>query len=361
MNIISLFVSNKKVTISVTVVVAILFFVSSFSRSAIAQRNETTFKVIGYFPISLTTQLDTSKVPFSKLTHANLAFVNPDSQGNFNQNYAALKPFIKSAHDHGVKVLYSIGGGSSPKEYHELFKSRTDRQKVIKNLILKAKEYSIDGIDVDLELGYVFGPKSMANSRSFPRENPLIPPADLNYPTFIIELSQAIKAENMLLTVALPGRPDLKVVTKEVLAQFDFVNVMTYDKTMPSRPDRQGNHSTYVDAMDDVDYYRNELMVPKEKIILGVPFYGRGFGPGLEDPVIAYMTYNDIVSEYPGSEWVDHWHFPNGYIMYYNGIPTIKNKAEFARGEAGGIMIWHILQDAVGRKSLLNAIYEVVR
>ncbi|HUQ66124.1 MAG TPA: hypothetical protein VM101_08215 [Flavitalea sp.] len=71
------------------------------------------------------------------------------------------------------------------------------------------------------------------------------------------------------------------------------------------------------------------------------------------------MTYKEIVSTYPGAEWVDHWHLPNGYIMYYNGIPTIKNKTQLAKKNAAGIMIWEVMYDLPdGRKSLLNAIYE---
>ena len=67
------------------------------------------------------------------------------------------------------------------------------------------------------------------------------------------------------------------------------------------------------------------------------------------------MIYNEIVSTYAGAEWVDHWHLPNGYIMYYNGITTIKDKTQLAMKQAAGIMIWELTYDLPGRKSLLNA------
>jgi len=72
----------------------ILFFVSIISLTLSAQ-NSSSFKIIGYYPIDQAMKVDTSEVPFSKLTHINLAFVNPDSLGNLNQNFGALKPFIK--------------------------------------------------------------------------------------------------------------------------------------------------------------------------------------------------------------------------------------------------------------------------
>jgi GH18 family chitinase len=338
----------------------ILILICIFSYETGAQNPKSDFKIVGYYSITSTMATDTSLVPFDKLTHIMLAFVNPDVSGNFNRNFDGLVPFIKAAHRHDVKVLLSTGGGASPEEYHALLKQSTTRQRVIENLVAKVIQCDADGVDVDLELGYVFGPNGMAISRSFPRENPAIPMADPNYGIFIKELAQALRSRNKLITVALPSRP-ADVVTQEVLSQFDFINIMSYDHTGQSRPDRPGNHATYVDAMDDLDYYRFTLMVPKEKLVLGVPFYGRGFGPGLSDPVIAYMKYSDIVSTYAGAEWVDHWDLPNGYIMYYNGIPTIKNKTKLAKKEAAGIMIWELHYDASGRKSLLNAINEALR
>ncbi len=318
----------------------ILVFVSISSLALSAQNTSSAFKIIGYYPIDQAMKVDTSEVPFDKLTHIDLAFVNPDSLGNLNQDFGALIPFIKAAHSHSVKILYSIGGGSYQGQYHALLKEGK-RQELIKNLVAKVLQYDVDGIDVDLESGYAFGSET-----------------DPNYGIFIRELAQSLKSKNKLITAALPSSPG-NVVTHEVLTQFDFINIMSYDHTGPWSPDRAENHASYPDAMDDLNYYLNTLKVPKDKLVLGVPFYGHGFGPGLNDPVIGWMTYKEIVSTYAGAEWVDHWHLPNGYIMYYNGILTIKNKTQLAMKEAAGIMIWEIMYDfPSGRKSLLNAIYE---
>jgi GH18 family chitinase len=316
-----------------------ILFVSAVSFTLNAQNTASSFKIVGYYPIDQAMNADTSEVPFNRLTHIILAFVNPDSVGNLYQDFSALTTFIKAAHIHNVKVLYSIGGGSYQAQYHALLKEGK-RQELIKNMVSKVLQYDADGIDVDLESGYAFGSET-----------------DPNYGIFIKELAQSLKSKNKLITAALPSSPG-NVVTHEVLTQFDFINIMSYDHTGPWSPDRAENHASYSDAMDDLKYYLNTLKVPKDKLILGVPFYGHGFGPALTDPVIPWMIYKEIVSTYPGAEWVDHWHLPNGYIMYYNGIPTIKNKTRLAMKQVAGIMIWELTYDLPGRKSLLNAIYQ---
>jgi GH18 family chitinase len=318
---------------------SILLFTSITSQTVLAQSTLSSFKIVGYYPIDQAMKADTSEVPFNRLTHIMLAFVNPDSLGNLNQDFGALTSFINAARARNVKVLYSIGGGSYQGQYHQLLKDGK-RQELVKNLVLKVTQHNADGIDVDLEEGYAFG----AN-------------LDPNYGIFIKELAKALKAKNKLCTAALPSSPG-NVVTQDVLTQFDFINIMSYDHTGPWSPDRAENHASYSDAMDDLRYYLNTLKVSKDKLVLGVPFYGHGFGPGLSDPVIPWMTYKEIVSTYPGAEWVDHWHLPNGYIMHYNGIHTIKNKTKLAMKEAAGIMIWEVTYDVPGGKSLLNAIYQ---
>ena len=51
---------------------------------------------------------------------------------------------------------------------------------------------------------------------------------------------------------------------------------------------------------------------------------------------------------------------PGGAIMYYNGVETIRKKTDLAKQKAAGIMIWQILGDASGDKSLLKAINDEV-
>ena len=94
--------------------------------------------------------------------------------------------------------------------------------------------------------------------------------------------------------------------------------------------------------------------IPSGKLLVGLPFYGYGFGAG----AALSMTYGNIVASYPGAELLDTLNLPGGNTMYYNGIPTIRQKTAFAlANKAGGVMIWQIRGDAANNHSLLNTIY----
>ncbi|MES2809760.1 MAG: glycosyl hydrolase family 18 protein [Bacteroidota bacterium] len=301
--------------------------------SAQAQTSSDNFKIVGYYSIRAALTADLSTVPFDKLTHINLYFLNPDTLGNFNTDLTNILPFIKAAHAKNVKVLPSIAGGSRHTYYHALLMD-DKRPTFIKALVDVAVKYGFDGIDVDIEGADI----------------------DENYEKFATELSAALKAKKLLTTAAIAIFYKDQL-TEAALAQYDFVTLMSYDHTSPGRPDRPGPHSPYDKAVADLDYFYTVKKVPKNKIVLGVGFYGYGFGPDLTTPGMS-MTYKQLVTQYPGAQLVDEWALPGGKTIYYNGIPTIKQKTQLAQKEASGIMIWQLLGDADGDRSLLNAIYQ---
>src|SRR5260221_815942 len=118
-------------------------------------------------------------VPFKKLTHVNLWFLNPDTLGNFTQDLSALAPIIKMAHRKKVKILFSIAGGSPHPYYHALLKD-DKRPAFIRNLVSEVIRTTADGIDVDLEGGDI----------------------DENYEKFVVELARALRSHAKLITVA---------------------------------------------------------------------------------------------------------------------------------------------------------------
>lgn len=290
-----------------------------------------SFRVIGYLPVFGMHNGSNVNFDFGRINYLNIAFVNPDSAGNFNVP-SALNAIVDAAHVKHTKVLISVGGGSAPAYYSKLL-SDTLRNILITNLVNLTGKYNLDGIDVDLEGERI----------------------DNNYEAFVTGLSAALKPKGKLLTSAVATAYKSRY-TDNALAVYDFINIMSYDKTGPWRPQDAGPHAPYDMAVTDLDYWTNTRHIAKDKLSLGLPFYGYGFGAGAP----ADINFKNLVIQYPGAENADQFTVPGGGVIYYNGINTIKNKTTLALQNAGGIMIWQLLGDAEGDKSLLNVINNTI-
>jgi GH18 family chitinase len=247
-----------------------------------------------------------------------------------------LAPFVDAAHARGVTVLASIGGGGDHAYYHALLEDGR-RAGFIDRLVGLVVRHRLDGIDVDLE-GKDIG---------------------ATYEAFVGELGQTLRRHGKIMTSAIAVFYKDQL-TDRALAQYDFVNIMSYDHTGPWRPDRPGPHSTFGHAAEALEYFGGARAIPNERMVLGVPFYGYGYGADSSVRPVT-MTYKDIVAAFPGAEHTDEWKMPDGRTIYYNGIPTIQRKTRLAMEHASGIMIWQILGDAPGPLSLLRAINETAR
>lgn len=322
----------KKVFIAILAFSTIIGNVHAQSNKQSAK--EKQFRVVGYYSLRAAMTADVNTVPFDQMTHVNLSFLNPDTAGNFKQDLSGLKPFIDAAHAKGVKVLPSIAGGGKHEYYHRILKDDM-RGKFVKDLADITEKYNFDGIDVDIEGSDI----------------------DENYEAFVVELKKAMKKRKKLTTSAIAVFYKHQL-SDRALKQYDFVNLMSYDHTGPWTPSKPGPHSTYEHAVADLDYFTIDRKIPKKKIVLGVGFYGYGFGPELTSKASS-MNYGQILKTFPGAEKTDQLTMPDGKIMYYNGAETMRKKVELAKEKASGIMIWQILGDAPGDQSLLKLINEV--
>jgi chitinase len=308
----------------------------SFAANGQFENDDSTFKVVGYYSLRSAINNDVKKLPFKKLTHINLYFLNPDSLGNYLKKLNKLTTFVNAAHVNNAKVLMSIGGGG-PHPYYEKLLNDSNRTKLINHLFAIVMKYDLDGVDVDLE------------------------DKDINeyYDNFVIELASLLHQHNKIITAAV-AIYFKDSYTDKALSQYDFINLMSYDHTGPWLPQNPGPHATYLQAENDLTYFRVERKIPKEKITLGVPFYGYGFGPAHIKRGIS-ENYAHIINECHGAEMEDEIILDDSTTIYYNGIPTIKLKTELAKQQAGGIMIWQLSGDAPAPKSLLDAIDETAK
>lgn len=328
---------GMKIKFSILIIFLLLFYLAIPGQKK-NKKSSSQFKVVGYYLLNAaiedTIHADSNYLFLNKITHLNIAFINPDSTGSFSRNLA-IDTLIKKAHAKKVKVLASIGGGG-PHPYYKVLLQDDKRKMFVHNLVSLLQKYNLDGIDVDLEGSDI----------------------DSNYENFITDLANSLHPLNKLVTAAIATAYKDQLPDK-ALNQYDFVNIMSYDRTGPWRPDNPGDHSPYTMAAEDLYYWHHTRLIPKEKLVLGLPFYGYGFGA--LDSLVVSMNYKDILSLYPDNIETDSLRLPGNAILYFNNIPTIKRKTELAIKEAGGVMIWQLLGDAAGDKSLLNTIWQIVQ
>ncbi len=290
-------------------------------------------KVIAYVPNWIDLNAFSSTIQYSKLTHINIAFENPDANGylSFNSGNNAI---INAAHAQNVKVFVSLGGGSVSEggairdNYFNLI-TAGNRTAFIQKIYDYVVAHNFDGVDVDLEGPAING----------------------DYGGFVIALANKLHANGKLISAALSEGYGGANVPSSTFAAYDWINIMAYDATGPWAPNNPGQHSPYSMAVNQFNYWTGRGL-PANKAVIGLPFYGYGFGASANQGI----SYANIVAQYPGAENLDQV----GNTIYYNGIPTIKQKTTFAIQNAAGVMIWELSQDATGSKSLLNAINQVI-
>jgi hypothetical protein len=286
-------------------------------------------KIVGYIP----TGYSTASVDFTRITHLNIAFENPDAAGNLSYN-GGNDAFVTTAHNNSVKVLVSIcgGGASNDATYQARYTSlmsAANRASFISKIVSYLNAHNLDGIDLDLE-----GPA--INS---------------NYSDFVIALKAALPA-GKLLTAALAHDNGGNVPTPASIQTLDFLNIMAYDMGWGQAV----HHSTYSYATTCINWWMTNKGLPASKVVLGVPFYGYTNTTGNGG-----ISFASILSTYgTAAAQQDTW-VSGGNTIYYNGIPTIRQKSQLVVDQNyGGIMIWQLAQDATGSNSLLVNIKQVL-
>ncbi len=171
----------------------------------------------------------------------------------------------------------------------------------------------------------------------------------------------------------------------KVQTSVDYVNLMTYDFRVASVDRIAGHHANLYDHPADdkqrsADRAVREFLaagVPAAKLVMGVPFYGRGWrnvnpvAEGLYQPGTAVekmnLTYGRLAAEVVGRDgfarrWDATAHAPflwNGdrrIFISYDDPESMRLKAGYVRAKGlGGVMFWQYAEDPSG--ALLDALH----
>jgi GH18 family chitinase len=220
----------------------------------------------------------------------------------------------------GCRLLLCVGGGERSDGFAELAADPRALQRFIEGLRAYCRRHGFDGVDFDWE--FPMGEKQLSD-----------------HAELLIRTKQAFAQDGLLVTVAISPWRD---IGRRAYDAVDRVHVMSYTHRFPQ--------ARFADAEADVARML-QFGCPREKIVLGVPFFGRNREG--RSKTYAELAGNGALA----AETDEH----EGYA--FNGRATIRAKARYAvEKRLGGMMIWELGQDSNQRgASLLEALTSELR
>jgi len=275
--------------------------------------------LIGYLPDYRELNLKWGKC----LTDIIYFSAEPQADGSLNTD-RLNENVLHGLHDmqagYGTRVLISLGGWERSDQFAAMAAHESTRKHFVESLTKYITQNNLNGADFDWE---------------FPQNKTEFQ----NYILVLKEVHADFQSKGLILSVALSPDSEFPLTDFSVA---DRIHIMSYD--------RGPQHSTYEQAVQDLQTFL-DAGLPREKLILGVPFYGR-----MTTPPFNESTYADIMTKYQPAPALDE---VNG--IFFNGITTIQKKTCFAMNQnIGGVMIWELGQDTTDDTSLLQAMQQAI-
>lgn len=276
----------------------------------------TSGQVVGYIRDGKSAFFD--QLELSHLTWTNYFSMSATSSGGLAGTLSHLTDFVTDAHALGIGVSITIVGGSA---LGTLSASASARQAFainVKNYILAN---NLDGVDIDWE------PKPDGVQA-------------YNFGLLIDELYAQLHPIGKKITAATfpNGRKDLPVAATKLM---DWVNVMCYNF-------QYDDHANLADTIDGMNTWVN-YGVAKDKLVMGVPFYG---SYGTAWTARTTLTYHQILEQYKTENSVypapsvDSFVADAGHTIYFSGVTTTTAKMQHIRDlDFAGVMMWEPTQD----------------
>lgn len=290
--------------------------------------------VEGYLPSNRGLDITLASTDLSPYSDIALAFVNPDGSGSFVNGGSmacmtdrmlaplpveTVQKAVTTLHAAHVRAIGALAGAVKPACAGDwtTFAAPPRRAATVAALVALADRLGLDGLDIDIEGDLLAR---------------LVKSGD--YTPFVSDLGRALHAHRKTLygtTASYVGG----MIPLPALPAFDRVEVMTYDDNVP------GEEEASMTSFRSDLYLWLGRGVAKSRLILGLPFYGHGYGT--YSP--AY-SYRDLVTQFgpQTGDLIGRVCATCSYVTF-NGPATIARKTALAAAKAGGVMAWELSED----------------
>lgn len=285
------------------------------------RHSNADFVVAGYLPdyrayinVNNTATLLTDLILFSidpKVGSSGV--VNLDvGQCCLDQSHYRLAREARKHRDHfhatPLKLWVSIGGAGRSSGFKEIVETKSNQLSFIRKAIELCKRELLDGIDLDWE--------GISDQEEY-----------VKYLNFVVLVAAAFHKEKLLLSVT--TRSNLSPV---VVENIDRINFMAYDLLFQNGPKHHASYKVITNMLDEwlaAGY-------PPEKIVLGIPGYGRH----KSNPSLV-KTYAELVDDGLDDTSVSEW---KGFL--FDSPKRIQQKLGYVKKNGlGGVFLWELGHD----------------
>ncbi len=306
-------------------------------------------EIIAFYPSWRMNKLPIKSIPWQHLTRIIYAFAAPLENGSLEtKQLKNSELLVKTAHKNGVEVYFAIGGGGGKSAHFPTIAiDPIKRKKFVKEIVKYTNLHCFDGVDIDWE--YLSYGKS-TNIKQTEQEGLI---------ALLSELRVALKPTKKTISIDVYGSIwGGRFFLDRVVDHVDQVHIMAYDFSgkwsdpKPHSSIEQAFGTNRKNGPSGIYYWLNKRKWARDKLFLGVPFYGRDFN----HPKVKGVPYREIVKHNPDAVNLDRYN-----DIFYNGQKTMRHKAELViQKKLPGVMIWELTQDAKDDNSLLKVLSETL-
>ena len=292
--------------------------------------------VVAVYPSWKQQQMPITDIPWNRFNHLALIFALPQADGSLltSEIDQLIEPLGEMARANGKKFFLSIGGAAGYKDaFQQIAQSPEKLQKFTRAVADYANKHQLDGIDIDWE--YWTKQAEHNQGGNDPVESKLLV-------LLLAELRKQLPEKVRLTTSVFAGYWSGEQYLSEIQQHVDYVVLMSYDFTgsWPASPVK--HHADFSTFKASIDFLTDRGF-NREKILAGIPFYGKEFVDGKNVQVVD-KSYRDLVPQLIAKKQSINSGKLNN--IYFETPELVAKKSHYIVDEKlAGVMFFELTQD----------------